>query len=273
MVLICASTSLAATRVNLEKKARTACLSGDYANGVAILAELFVESEDPAYIYNQGRCFEQNARYEDAITRFQEYLRIGGGLPRRDREEARRHIRDCEALLAKRTPALTVPGAVPSVPEPSTALGSSAVAADASAGKGDGISPVPAGNPVSSTTVVLPLPSSPSSSSAGALRTAGMVVGAFGATGMLAGLVLNLKVNGMTRELESKNGYSEGKESDRQKFEALGWVGYGLGAGCLVTGAVLYYLGHRDGNRERLPVAVAPTLVNGSPALGVAGGF
>jgi hypothetical protein len=50
-----------------EKAARKACLTGDYATGVSILADLFVESKDPLYIFNQGRCMEQNSRYKDAI--------------------------------------------------------------------------------------------------------------------------------------------------------------------------------------------------------------
>ena len=46
-----------------------ACLSGDYTKGVAILSELFVDTKDPTYLFNQGRCFEQNRRYDDAIAR------------------------------------------------------------------------------------------------------------------------------------------------------------------------------------------------------------
>jgi hypothetical protein len=32
-----------------------ACLSGDYTKGVAILSELFVDTKDPTYLFNQGR--------------------------------------------------------------------------------------------------------------------------------------------------------------------------------------------------------------------------
>lgn len=59
-----------------EKAARKACLTGDYANGVSILTDLFVEYHDSTYIFNQGRCLEQNSRYKDAIVRFEEFLRI-----------------------------------------------------------------------------------------------------------------------------------------------------------------------------------------------------
>ena len=70
-----------------------ACLSGDYTKGVAILSELFVDTKDPTYLFNQGRCFEQNRRYEDAVARFEEYLRIAEGkLDAADRAAAEKHI-------------------------------------------------------------------------------------------------------------------------------------------------------------------------------------
>jgi hypothetical protein len=91
----------AASRQAQERKAHKACLSGDYAKGVSILSDLFVDSDDPTYILNQGRCFEQNRRYEDAIARFQEYLRAGMNLKPSDKVLAEKHIADCQNLLTK----------------------------------------------------------------------------------------------------------------------------------------------------------------------------
>ncbi len=58
-----------------ERVARKACLAGDYAKGVAILADLFVITMDPVFIFDQGRCFEQNGRNEQAINRFRRQVR------------------------------------------------------------------------------------------------------------------------------------------------------------------------------------------------------
>ena len=80
-LVLATSPALAASRQAQELTARTSCLSGDYAKGVAILSELFVDTKDATYIFNQGRCFEQNSRYQDAIARFQEYLRAGKKKP------------------------------------------------------------------------------------------------------------------------------------------------------------------------------------------------
>ena len=52
------------------------------------------------FIFNEGRCFEQNRRYDDAIARFQEYLRVGKSLSPEARDEAKKHISDCKDLLA-----------------------------------------------------------------------------------------------------------------------------------------------------------------------------
>jgi hypothetical protein len=85
-----------------ENAARTACLDGNYAEGVAILSKLFVGTKNVTYIFNQGRCFEQNRQYQDAIARFQEYLRAGRKtLDANDKAEAEQHITDCKEMLAQ----------------------------------------------------------------------------------------------------------------------------------------------------------------------------
>ena len=84
-----------------EKQAKKACLSGDYVKGVSILADLFVDTGDPNYLYNQGRCYEQNVRYVEAAERFKEYLRKVQSLSPADRADTEKHIADCEAAAAK----------------------------------------------------------------------------------------------------------------------------------------------------------------------------
>jgi tetratricopeptide (TPR) repeat protein len=73
--LFAMTTASAAGREAEDRAARKACLTGDYTKGISILSDLFINTRDPTYIFNQGRCFEQNRRYEDAIARFEEFLR------------------------------------------------------------------------------------------------------------------------------------------------------------------------------------------------------
>ncbi len=57
--------------------------------------DLFVKTEDPVFIFNQGRCFEQNGHFEEAINRFLEYLRKAKKASGQDRADTERHIADC----------------------------------------------------------------------------------------------------------------------------------------------------------------------------------
>jgi hypothetical protein len=104
-----------------ERQAKKACLSGDYVNGIAILAGLFVETEDPTFLYNQGRCYEQNVRYVEAAERFREYLRKAENLSAGDRAEAEKHIADCEAAAAKTQPRAVADAPPAPAPAPSPA--------------------------------------------------------------------------------------------------------------------------------------------------------
>jgi tetratricopeptide (TPR) repeat protein len=99
--LLVAQSASAAKPPSKERQAKRACLSGDYAKGVGILADLFLETNDPTYLYNQGRCYEQNVRYVEAAERFKEYLRKAPNLAAGDKAEVDKHIADCETAAAR----------------------------------------------------------------------------------------------------------------------------------------------------------------------------
>lgn len=79
-------------------EAHKACLSGRVQQGIDMLAELFVETGDATYIYNQGRCFQQNGRADEAITRFREFLRKAKNLTPAVIAETNLQIRECEQM-------------------------------------------------------------------------------------------------------------------------------------------------------------------------------
>jgi hypothetical protein len=81
------------------------------------------------------------------------------------------------------------------------------------------------------------------------------VVGALGAAGLATGLVLNLKANGMSSDLEKE--YDPGVDSTRKRYKTGAWIGYGAGAACLAGGVVLYSLGVWRGKQA---VALVPTV-------------
>ncbi len=93
--------ALAAKPQAIDREAKKACLSGDYAKGVAILAELYVDSNDATFLFNQGRCYEQNIKFAEAAERFKEYLRKAPKLNESEKADVDKHIADCEAAAAK----------------------------------------------------------------------------------------------------------------------------------------------------------------------------
>jgi hypothetical protein len=66
VLLVCAGRAQAAGRETKERAAHKACLSGEVSKGVQLLSDLYLDTRNPTYIYNQGRCFETNNQYEDA---------------------------------------------------------------------------------------------------------------------------------------------------------------------------------------------------------------
>jgi hypothetical protein len=78
-------------------EAKKLCAAGQVTDGVAILAELFARTGDVDYVYNQGRCYQQNNRPDESIARFREYLRRARGLSTQERSEVETFLKELEA--------------------------------------------------------------------------------------------------------------------------------------------------------------------------------
>jgi len=247
-LLLTATPAFSASRQAQEKAARKACLSGDFGKGVSILADLFVDTREPIYVFNQGRCFEQNLQYREAIGRFEEYLRVGETvkLESADRAAAEKHIEECKARLPvdrdKGQPT------TPVVQPPPLVLPA----------------PAPAPKPAPTDQTAEQTKAQPESAqSRSGLVAAGIVTGIVGVAAVGAGVAFNLKVNSMVNEMETKvDGYTASKNSSRSTYETLMWVGYGVGAACVATGAILVVVGSRRGSSSHVVLvpAVGPDL-------------
>jgi hypothetical protein len=244
---------------SLESRARAAqraCLTGNPAKGVELLTDLYLDTQDPTYIYNQGRCFEMNRRYEDAIGRFREYMVKAKKLPEAEKAETEKRIAACQSYLAKPEPSRVAPKTEPS-PAPGTKP-EPPLAAPAQ--------PTPASTPgtavgetgqMTAPTPFTTIEQRPADKPGSPLRIAGLVTGAVGVGGLVAGVILNLKVNSMSSDLEKQYNYRPATDATRENYKTAGWIAYGAGATCLVGGALLYYFGWRRGSTEFAP-AVAP---------------
>ena len=250
----------AGSKENKERAAKTACLSGDYTKGVALLAELYVSSNnDVTYLFNQGRCFEQNGKYEEAIVRFREYQLKNADAGHAPDESAEKHIANCQAVLDKQKPAAAV----------SAAPAASSLSAVQAEPKDPSVEVKPDAR-VEITEAVAP------ATAGRGLRIAGVTAAAVGGAGIATGVILNLKANSLAKNLEAANGssttlYSRSTESSRSTYQTLGWVAYGAGAACLAGGAVLYLLGYGQGQSGQ--VAFVPAVGAGHVGAALQGAF
>lgn len=288
--LLLASQALAGSLDAKEREAKKACLNGDPVKGVSILTDLYVDTNDPTFIYNQGRCYEQNNRYEDAISRFREYLRKVGPKHKGDRASAEKHIADCQKLMAEQrseearsTPVPVPPAAVPPpaapvppappAPEVQTPPPPTVKSPSAAAPLPPPVAPPPAPPdsqaepaPALSSTALAP---TPVATPGAALRTTGLVVAAVGGAAIVAGVVFNLEHNSKVSDLAPD--YTRDKESSSKTYKTVSMLGYGVGAACLVGGAVIYYLGWRAGSETQ--VALVPSVMDGGAGALLAGAF
>ena len=248
-----------------DRAAKRACLNGDPIRGVQILTELYLSTNDPTYIYNQGRCFEQNNRYEEAIARFREYLRKVTDTPDANQanvQTAQKHISDCEAVLGKTTGALPAPPAPPppAKPAPVPAPEPTPPARSRSAP----VVPVQAPQPE----VMIQRAGQDGEHSTGlGLRVAGVVTAAVGGAALITGLVMNLKVNNAVGDIQRR--YNPNTDSSSKDDKTLSQVSYGVGAAFVAGGALLYYLGWRAGHQ----VAVTPSVSMGTAGAVLTGAF
>src|SRR4051794_5725972 len=105
------------SREQRETEARTACAAGRVEAGIEILAQLLTEYSHPNYIYTQARCYQQNGRAEQAISRFREYLRAVPEIAPEERARVERFIRELESEVPAPAPPATTP-ATESRPSP-----------------------------------------------------------------------------------------------------------------------------------------------------------
>ena len=229
----------AASRDTKARAAKRACLNGDPAKGVQILTDLFISTDDPIYLYNQGRCYEQNNRYEEAVGRFREFLRKTNGsrdTDKADAESARKHIADCEALLGRKVADPSQPAAPPPPPPAPPPV----------------IAPAP--QPAQPLQVVAQPAPTGSTSSGGGLRVAGVVTAAVGVAALVTGVLLNVKANDMVSDVQNR--YDGSAYSSSKDYKTDSQVAYGAGAACVAGGLLLYYLGLRAEHVDVTPIAL-----------------
>jgi hypothetical protein len=255
-MLLAASPATAANRHDQERAARKACLTGDYTTGIAILSDLFIDTKDPTYIFNQGRCFEQSRKFEDAIARFEEYLRATEGTAKREgRAAAEKHLASCKESLAEERGSSSLAPTPPTPPQPSP-------------------TPKPELTPTPKPSPSVSVQAQPTARGRRTLRIAGIITASVGVAALATGVILNLKANSLINDMETIRGdYSASKADRRKTYETISWVGYGVGAACLATGAVLFGIGLKSTGTSPRNVALLPMFGPDQAGALLTGGF
>jgi hypothetical protein len=191
-------------------EAKAACVSGDFQRGVQLLAELYLASSDPIWIFDQARCYQQNAQPTLALSRFQEFLRKSQGAPDEDIRDAQTYIAEIEAQQRGQSATSGTTNTL--------TLSKQNQATQPESGRG--------------------------------LRYTGVGVGILGVTALATGVVFSVLVRQTQNSVENqtKNDVAplstiDGKLADGHRYETLQWISYGVGAAAVVAGSVLYWTG------------------------------
>jgi hypothetical protein len=237
IVLLLAGRALAAEpREAREESAKKKCLEGDVAAAITLLTELFVETSDPNYLYNQARCYQMNGRPQEAIQRFREYLRKSPDASDAERARVDGWVRELQGDVSV-PPPLPPPSQVVAQAEPERA---------------------------------------PPRSSSGSLRAIALASGALGAACLGAGVYFGLKVSSLEDEAAglAGKGLRDGRLDDRGKAaQTWQWVGYGVGAAALAAGTVTYLLSRRAEPEPNPALTFSPWLGTGGAGVGVGRAF
>jgi hypothetical protein len=228
------------------REAKAACAAGQVERGIAILADLFAVTNDVSWVYNQGRCYQQNGRPEAAINRFREYLRRADVSETEKRTEAQRFIEELEQELqeeARRAPAQARPD-VRSLPA-ATDLGAAGPGADTTTTTGPAPpepGPDPAGGPP---TVHAQLGGDQPAPSRGLLVGGAALLG-MGAVALAGGVASSLKVKDLEDETRQWSAaqwkrLAASQEKTATRYERLQWVGYGVAALALAGGGLCLF--------------------------------
>jgi hypothetical protein len=245
-VLLGALPSRAAEKEDLERAARKACLSGDYQKGVDLLSDLFLDTRDPTHIFNQGRCFQQNNRFEDAVGRFREYLRKATAITPQDRADTERYIEECQKLLrgSQIQSSPTVPPTDSSPPP---------------------LAPSPPSVPAASTTVA-------SNDTGKGLRMAGVAVVVAGIASVGTAIYYYTRARDMSDKVSTSAQPTLSDQQAGKDAETMQWIFYSIGGAAVAGGTVLYLVGNSASRRGSV-ASVAPILGPNLVGLAAQGAF
>ena len=252
----------------------------------------YAARNDPTFIYNMAQAFRRKGDAKRALELYKNYLIKAPRSPQRPEieqriealqaqvDEAQRAARSAAPEPAYEPPPVgpsAAPAAVPASTEAPAAV-PAAEAAPASvdsqtAGPAPSPAPVPpSGAAPAATYVAAPAPAPEAEATPGrGLRIGGIVAGVSGLAAIGGGIFFSLETDQYSSSVENGQVFNPYFDDRGKLYERLQWVCYGLGAGLVATGAILYGVGVVKGRAAQ--VAFVPTIVRGGAGLGAQGVF
>jgi hypothetical protein len=228
-----------------EIEAKKSCLAGgsSYKAGIEILAELYATTNEPTYIYNQGRCYQQNNQPELALSRFQEYLRKEPKMTSKEKVTLEKNMDECKDQLEKTQP-------TPATPRPiKIELPNESIPTETE------VSAVP----------------EPAATSSRGFRVAGVTLTTVGLVSLGAAATMNW----LYLKNRPKDGdfYDKNDQSKSNMYKLFAILGYGVGAASIVTGITLYLLDSRSEKTDEPNLAFIPSILPSEATLSLRGTF
>ncbi len=214
---------------------------GRWDEAIADYEKAYELRPDPSFLYNLAQTCRRKGDAKRALELYKNYLRKDPSSPQREDVEEK-----IAALQKQVDEAATRPAVEPAAP--------SVAPVGSAYGGGESVTPPatqpPALLPGAASAQVAAPPGVPAVQGVGrpsnpgrALRIAGIVCGSVGAGAAIVGAIFGLRARSLSNRVTEADAFSRSDDSAGQRAETLQWAFYGIGAGALVTGGVLYYLG------------------------------
>jgi hypothetical protein len=252
--------------------------------------QAYAARNDPTFIYNMAQAYRRKGDAKRALELYKNFLIKDPKTPKRAEveeriaalqrqvEEADRASKSVAPTPAYVPPPSAEPAPMPApapapVPAPAPTPAVAPVPAPATfPAPAPDLTPAPA--PVSAPTTVYastPQPAAvPPASPGRRQRIGGIICGAAGLAAIGVGAFFSLETDDYSSTVQRGSIFNPHFDDRGKLYEKLQWVGYGLGAGLIVTGAVLYGVGAAA---KAPAVSLVPTVVPGGAGLGAQGVF
>ena len=254
---------------------------------------------DPTFLYNMAQAYRRSGNPRRAIDLYKNYLiKVPKSPQRREVEDriqalqrqldeedrASKHAPVASDVPAPSPPSLVPPPTTQAAPLPAAVAAPPPQAAQAEVTQ-ETAAPIPPAAPAAPPTIAPPssFPVEPSPRVAAmavppehragsrGLRIAGIVTGSVGVAALGAGLFFSLRTRSLSNSVGAASSFNPADAQSGRQAATLQWVGYGVGAAAVVTGAALYWAGSPRMDEKK--ISFAPMLAPDGAGIAASGTF